>query len=275
LPGDWGAFIVGNTHGHRAMKKLEGRLLAACMSAVFFLGGCSTVKETAGDIKKSVVEFFYGSSENLTAQELAWKGMDAYDEGNYEKSIEHFQRLKDIYPFSKYAMLAELKLGDANYRMEKYEDAVFAYEEFEKLHPRNEAVPYVIYQIGRCHFDRINTTDRDQTAARKALDAFQRLQKQYPGSPYALSAADHIVACFKSLSGHDYSVGMFYFKTKHYKGALGRFTNVVTKYPDVGYHRAALDYIARCKRNIEKEKTAEDEEGLFPSPESVEMMPEG
>lgn len=217
--------------------------------------GCSTISETAAGIKKSVGGFLGFTDENLTAEELAMKGMEEFDDGGYKKAIEHFQKLKDIYPFSRYAILAELKLGDAHYQIEQYEDAVFAYEEFEKLHPRNEAIPYVIYQIGRCHFNRMTTPDRDQTAARKALEAFQRLQKQFPNDPYSRSATDHMVACYKSLAGHEFGVGQFYFKSHHYKAALARFRAVVSDFPDVGYHQPALDYIAKCEKRIAEEKT--------------------
>lgn len=244
----------------------------ACGVVALALCGCTTIRETAAELKQSITSLFGGSEENLTAQELAWQGMDSFEEGKYKKAIEHFQRLKDVYPFSKYAMLAELKLGDAHYRLEQYDDAVFAYEEFEKLHPRNEAVPYVIYQIGRCHFDRIGTTDRDQTAARKALETFQRLRKQFPDSPYAQSASEHLVACYKSLAGHEYGIGAFYFKTKHYKAALRRFRMVVTQYPDVGYHQPALDFIARCEEKIlEAERLKQ--EGVLPERE-LELMPD-
>jgi outer membrane protein assembly factor BamD len=244
----------------------------ACGVAALALCGCASVRETATELKQSITSLFGGSEENLTAQELAWQGMDSFEEGKYKKAIEHFQRLKDVYPFSKYAMLAELKLGDAHYRLEQYDDAVFAYEEFEKLHPRNEAVPYVVYQIGRCHFDRIGTTDRDQTAARKALETFQRLRRQFPDSPYAQSAAEHLVACYKSLAGHEYGIGAFYFKTKHYKAALRRFRMVVTQYPDVGYHQPALDFIARCEEKIlEAERLKK--EGVLPERE-LELMPD-
>jgi outer membrane protein assembly factor BamD len=108
----------------------------------------------------------------------------------------------------------------------------------------------VIYQIGRCYFDRISTPDRDQTNAHKALETFQRLIKQYPQDPYARSAADHVVACYKSLSGHDFGIGVFYFNSKHYKAALSRFRSVVTDYPDVGYHQPALEYIARSEKMV-------------------------
>lgn len=228
------------------------RMAAAwgCAILVVFLTGCTTLRETYDDVKGSVTGFFGGSDESLTAEELAWSGMENFDDGNYQTAIENFQRLKDIYPFSAYAILAELKLGDAHYRLEQYEDAIFAYEEFEKLHPRNEAIAYVIYQIGRSHFDRMSTPDRDQTSARKALGTFQRLAQQHPQSPYARRAEEHIVSCYQSLSGHDFGIGVFYFNSKHYPAALARFRTVVADYPDVGYHQLALDYIARTEARL-------------------------
>lgn len=210
--------------------------------AIFFLllcTGCSALKKTWNAIT--------GEEEIGTAQQLAWDGMDAFEDGDYKDAIENFQKLKDWYPFSEYLNLAELKIADAHYRLEQYEEAIFAYEEFEKLHPRNEAIPYVIYQIGRCYYDQIDTIDRDQTPARKALETFQRLNKQFPDDQYARSASEHIPKCLKSLAGNDYTIGVFYYKSKHYKAALNRFMSVLSNYPDVGYHQEALDYVAKCE----------------------------
>ena len=242
------------------------RIIAAALGAalVLFATGCTALKETYSDVKGSISGLFGGSEENMTAEELAWAGMDYYDSGDYKKAIDHFQRLKDIYPFSRYAILAELKLGDAHYKLEQYEDAIFAYEEFEKLHPRNEAVPYVIYQIGRSHFDRITTADRDQSSTRKALETFQRLIRQHPDSPYARNAAEHVVDCYKSLAGHEFGVGVFYFKSKHYPAALARFRSVVLDYPDVGYHQQALDYIARTEARLAETEISSASSGTRP-----------
>jgi len=255
------------------MKTTISRLLAAAVGVTLLGAGCSTIKETATDLKQSVVTLFWGAEENLTAEELAINGMDEFENGNYHKAIEHFQRLKDIYPFSRFSMLAELKLGDAHYRLQQYEDALFAYEEFEKLHPRNEAIPYVIYQIGRCHFDRISTPDRDQTSARKALEAFIRLQKQFPNDPYSRSAAEHLVACYKSLSGHEFIVVEFYFKSKHFKAALARFRTVVADYPDVGYHQPALTLIAACEKKLSEETLHVREGADAPILEPSQILP--
>jgi outer membrane protein assembly factor BamD len=217
------------------------------------LAGCSAYHEAVKSIKTSVNDIFSPAEDTRMAQELAWDGMDDYDSGNYRDAIEAFQRLKDIYPFSKYAILAELKLGDAHYQLKQYDDAVFAYEEFEKLHPRNEAVPYVIFQIGRCHYERMTTIDRDQTAAANALNAFRRLQQQFPDDSYAVSAGPLIVECQKSLAGHEFIIGKFYFGSKHYLGARQRFANVIARYPDAGYHQEALEYLARCDEKLSQQ----------------------
>lgn len=184
------------------------------------------------------------------AQELIQDGVQAYEEGQYSSAIKNFEQLKDWYPFSRFAILAELKIADANYHLEKYDEAITAYEEFEQLHPRNEAIPYVIHQIGRCYYERIDTIDRDQTSAQKALNVFKRLIQQYPDDPYTQQAKGYIIKCLQSLAGHDFYVGQFYYKAHQYQAALKRFMAVLTKYPDMGIHHKALQYIAACETII-------------------------
>ena len=181
------------------------------------------------------------------AEELIQEGVEAYDKGNYKQAIEAFGQLKDWYPFSNYAILAELKIADAHYHLQEYPEAVAAYEEFERLHPRNEATPYVVYQIGLCYFEQIDTIDRDQTPARKAWETFRRLIGQYPDDPYARKAQNNIHHCFKSMSGNEFYVGRYYYNQGFYSSALQRFLAVINEYPDVGFHHEALLYIAACE----------------------------
>jgi len=218
-----------------------------CLVAVLVLTGCTSLQQR--------LDKFLGVEESNTAQELAWDGMDAYENGKYATAIEKFQKLKDYYPFSKYAILAELKIADSHYQREEYEEAIFEYENFERLHPRNEAIPYVIYQIGICYYDQINTPDRDQTSARKALETFQRLIKQFPQDQYSHRSEEKISKCLKSLVGNTYGIGVFYYKAKHLKAALQRFMSIISDYPDVGYHQQALEYIAKCEASIAKEES--------------------
>ncbi|GBC59699.1 outer membrane protein assembly factor BamD [Desulfonema ishimotonii] len=210
------------------------KIVFLCVIASLMLSGCA----------------LFQPRDEKSAEELVGDGMDSYETGKYRKAIESFENLKDWYPFSKYASLAELKIADAYFQLEEYQEAIFAYEEFESLHPRNEAIPYVIYQIGSCHFEQMDSVDRDQSVVQKALDTYNRIMRQFPDNTYAVKAGERIRECQKSLAGHEFYVGLFYYKNKKYKPALRRFEAVLSDYPDVGIHEQALRYITLCKQSI-------------------------
>lgn len=211
------------------------RLILVCMSALLVLYACAGSEPT----------------EEKSAQELVQDGIDFFEAGKYKKAIDAFEKLRDWYPFSKYAILAELKIADAYFNLESYADAIFAYEEFEQLHPRNEAVPYVIFRIGRSYFNQIDTIDRDQSNATKALETYRRLVQQYPQDVYAGMARSDMLACYQSIAGHEFFIGVFYYRNNNYKAAKVRFTAVVQNFPDVGYHQQALTYLANCEAWIQ------------------------
>lgn len=219
-------------------------LMLGCLSVLLVCSGCA---------------WFDKPQEEKTAQELVEEGVENFEAGKYKNAIESFEKLRDWYPFSRYAILAELKIADAHFNLESYADAIFAYEEFEQLHPRNEAVPYVIYRIGRSYFNQIDTIDRDQSNAAKALETYRRLVRQYPDDAYAAMAKSDMVSCYQSLSGHEFYVGRYYYKNKNYKAAKERFAAVVEKYPDVGYHYQALTYLANCEAWIQSNLQPADE----------------
>lgn len=200
--------------------------------------------------------WFSDQSMEKPAQQLVQDGMEAYEQGQYREAIKNFEQLKDWFPFNKFAILAELKIADAHYHLNEYEEAILSYEEFEQLHPHNEAVPYVIYQIGRCYYDRMDTVDRDQTAAQKALETFERLVRQHPDDPYAKQVQTHILKCYHSLAGHELYVGRYYLKKENYSAALERFKGIINNFPDTGIHFQALKYIAECENQLAQMKAA-------------------
>jgi outer membrane protein assembly factor BamD len=226
---------MNSDHETKRLQKMK-RIVALILVLLFVFSGCAWFK----------------SKEEKNAQELISDGIDQFNDGDYKEAVDSFEKLKDWYPFSKYVILAELKIADAYYHLKSYSEAVSAYESFENLHPRNEAVPYVIYQIGLCYYDQIDTVDRDQTFAKNALDTFKRLIRQFPHDSYAQRAKERMKVCLKSLAGHDFYVGLFYYKSKHYKAALARFKSVLSNYPDVGVHERALKYIALCKDRLSR-----------------------
>jgi len=200
---------------------------------------------------------WFETKEEKSADILISDAMHSFEKESYRDAIESFQKLKNWYPFSQFATLAELKTADAHYQLDEYTEAIAGYETFESLHPRNEAIPYVIYQIGLCYFNQMDTIDRDQSATQKALETFNRLINLYPLDQYAVKAKDHILNCRKNLAEHELYVGMFYYRSNYYKTALSRFEAVISEYPDIDkIHEKAKQYIELCEESIKKNQVA-------------------
>jgi outer membrane protein assembly factor BamD len=225
---------------NRSIPVIRNILLGTMV--MFLLGGCSIYNK------------YFGGKEDKRPAELMREGMKDFDRANYEEATEAFQKLKDRYPYSKYAIMAELKMADALYKKDEFEEAYTAYDDFEKLHPRNESIPYVIYQKGMCNFRQVTAIDRDQTFTLKAKEEFDRLVKRFPSSEYANRARMNIRECFIYLAEYELYVGHFYYKMGKYRTAMNRFTYLIQNYPDMGQYHEALEYISRCKEKLKEEQ---------------------
>lgn len=214
-----------------------GRFIVVGMMLPFLIGGCS----------------HFGKKEEKTPAELMSEGMKSFEKGNYEAAAETFQKVKDRYPYNTFAIIAELKMADSLYKREVYEEAYDAYDEFERLHPKNENIPYVIYQKGMSHFQQLKTIDRDQSHTLKSEEEFERLVKRFPRDDYAKRARKNIRKCLVYLAEYELYVGHFYYKMEKYRAAMARYTYLMNTYPDMGQYHEALEYMRRCKEELSKE----------------------
>lgn len=207
---------------------------------ILFLNGCSM--------------FGLGSSvSEKSPADLMREGISSFERENYSNAVESFQKIKDRYPYSKLAVHAELKLADSHFKIKELDEAMEAYREFERLHPKNTAIPYVIYQQGMCNFTRLHTIDRDQTNTALALKDFRRLEKQFPDDIYSLKAKRNIKKCLTNLAEYELYVGHFYFKSGKYIAALKRFEYLISHYPDLGQYAKAFYYMDLCKKNLSEQ----------------------
>ena len=207
---------------------LKRKNLCICLVVIFLfipLVGCA---------KKNFLSSL-GFNRQVSAdsvETLAMKGLDFYEHGKYYKARDAFEKLLSLYPFSEYGLLAELKVADSNFYMKNYEEALLQYTDFEKRHPTNEAIPYVLYQTAMSYYNQIDTIDRDSTNATNTIYAFSRLLSAFPDSPYRDEARARISAARNFLAHHEYYVASFYERTGSYESAIARLEYLRKNYPD-------------------------------------------
>ena len=159
---------------------------------------------------------------------------------DYARAIEIFQAIIDNYPYSEYALKAELKIADAYYEDGKYDEALSYYRDFGDLHPQHPMVPYTIYQSGMCHYERIESVQRDQTATRNALGFFDRLLVQYPHSEYAKEAEPLWRDLQIRLAEHQERIADFYRGRGEFEAAAERYRLLLDANPGLGLDARVL-----------------------------------
>ena len=216
------------------------KFIAKCLLPLVllaFLSGCSTVKG-----------WFAHKGPDKPPDIMAKEGITQLKKKKYDDAIETFEKVKDRYPYSEQALLAQMKLADAYFYKKKYDEALASYKEFEKLHPTNKAVPYCIYREGLCFYRQRSTIDRDQTFTRKALAEFKRLKQKHPDSEYLARAEKYMAHCHRDLADHEYYIAEFYYRTKRWPAALERFQSLTQEYPNFPKKAAVRERIEECQK---------------------------
>ncbi len=225
------------------MTKLH-RIAIIC-SLLFALGGCATF-----DGMFDKIAFGNGANET-TGQEAAAilivTGMEAYNEGNYYRALQAFNHILENYPFSSEAMLAQLKAADSHFHRGEYMEAKLLYQQFEERYPTNEAIPYIMFQVGRCDFRMVDRIDRDISGARDSIRSFSRLLRAYPDSPYTSEAKAYIELARNFLVNHEYLVAVFYVRTRQYEQAEHRLRYLLNMYPDSTIAPMAKELLERLE----------------------------
>jgi outer membrane protein assembly factor BamD len=218
--------------------KAISRVLLA-MVLVFAVSGCG--------------KWFGKKKTDAPPEVLAEQGLKNLKKKDYTDAIETFEKLRDRYPYSEQALLAQLKVADAYFYKKKYDEAFNAYREFEKLHPTNKAVAYCIYRQGLSCYRQRTTIDRDQTYTQKAIEEFKRLKQKFPESEYVPKADQYLSRCRSDLAEHEFYVAEFYYRTKRYQAAIDRYQGLIGDYPDFAKNGAAKARIEECQNLLAAE----------------------
>jgi outer membrane protein assembly factor BamD len=179
-----------------------------------------------------------------------------FDVTPYQDAIDKFQEVVDNYPYSEYAVQAELKIADSYFEQERWDEALSYYRDFAELHPEHAKVPYTIYRSALCHARKSGTSDRDQTAAREAVAALDQLMTQYPTAPETREAEGLWRELRTKLGEHVLGIGDFYWKREEYQSAAGRYRQVLDEYPGLGLDAEALYKLGLCYTHMNREDEA-------------------
>lgn len=245
-----GKSIRPNVMIYSSVVKLTG--LIVVLMFLLVLSGCGT------NLMEFYFEDLFGSGKEIesTPEHLIWNGLQAIQDKDYGDAQKAFRKIIEQYPYSKYVVLAELKLADAYFLDEKYSEAAVAYEQFARLHPSHPVVPYVLYQLGLCYFEMSGSIDRDHEQLLKALGVFNRISQVYPGTIWAEKAKQKAQECRHRLAQYELYVAKFYMRRGKYLAAKKRLERALSEYlaelNSIGKLNEVEKLLRKCNKEVEK-----------------------
>lgn len=193
---------------------------------------------------------------SVSAQKNYEKGLKELENKDWVAASKYFGFIKSRFPYSKYAVLAELRLADAEFGAEQYLEAIDSYRLFIKFHPTHEMVAngYASFRIGEAYFKQLPSDfwlfppsfEKDQSSTEDAATELKSFLDKYPDSPYRKKAQDIVTKVGKRLADHEWYVARYYWDRGKPMGTVLRLRRLLENYRGVGYDVEALWLLGRA-----------------------------
>lgn len=192
----------------------------------------------------------------------------ALDSGDYQKAVEHYEKLEIRFPFGIYAQQTILDLAYAHYKNNDPDAAISKAERFIELYPQNKGVDYAYYLKGLTNFQRgkgiterflpIDEAQRDPGSSLQSFQDFSELIKRYPDSQYVADAKLRMTHLRNVLAEHEVHVAQYYMRRGAFVAAANRARYVVEKYPRTPSIPDALVIMAKAYTVMELDELSAD-----------------
>ncbi|RQW82946.1 MAG: outer membrane protein assembly factor BamD [Geobacter sp.] len=189
------------------------------------------------------------SKLKLPPETLFKQGEKLYAKKKYDAAAEKWRKAKDSTTSPLLRTAVELKLADALYHDKNFIEAAAEYENFRKLHPKNQKAPYALYMQGLSNYYQVKKIDVDQTPTKNAVTLFEMFLQQYPGSDMTQKVTVTLAECKARQAAHEMYVGRFYYRTDKFEAAIGRFEYALQEYPGTPRSDEALFFLGKAYLN--------------------------
>ncbi|NOY27863.1 MAG: outer membrane protein assembly factor BamD [Oligoflexia bacterium] len=172
-------------------------------------------------------------AKEIPVQQQYEQGLRYLKRGYYVKALETFNRIRNFHRDDQLALKAELAVADVYYRQSEWDQARLAYEDFMRLHPRNEDIDYVVYRIGLSLYRKApRDAARDQTWTRQAVNTWAAFDSRFPTSEYRDEVSEHYRECRGRLARKELLIARFYQRRRAWPAVQGRAGGLIHTYPN-------------------------------------------
>lgn len=197
--------------------------------------------------------------QGATEAEVLYKeAQDLVKKSRYIQATEKLNIIRSQFPYSFYATHAELLQADVLFSQENYAEAAAAYILFRDFHPKHNDLGYVIFRISESFYRQLPSTfDRDLSAGIEAMKYYRELIQTYSHTDYVKDAQKRIDQIEDMLEKKEIYIADFYFRTKDYSAARGRYMEILKKLKNNSEKQRIEENVKKAEEKIAEIKAKE------------------
>jgi len=169
-----------------------------------------------------------------------------------DKAVEIFTKVTENAPYSKYAPMAQFKIGQAHKKAGNFDDAIVEFRELVDSYPESEFVDDAKYEIAYCTYKASLKPHYDQTPTDVAIKQFEEFAEQYEDPELSREAHEALDQLKEKKAQSIYETAFFYERQKHYNSALIYYNEILEKFPDTDYAAKALSRLKGVEKKAER-----------------------
>jgi outer membrane protein assembly factor BamD len=170
-------------------------------------------------------------ADEKTGAEVSYnKAMTLLKQKTYSEAADAFEKIDAEFPFSKWAVKGQVMAAYARYKEENYPKLLATIDDFLRLNPSSEYVPYMLYIKGLSYYNQIPSIERAQDNTQQASFIFRELAARFPESKYSADAGEKLSFIDEHLAGAKMAIGRYQIKNENYVGAIENFREVILRY---------------------------------------------
>lgn len=216
-----------------------------CLTFALFVAMLSALVMACSDTNEAV---------RTSPEELYHRAMIQLEEESYNEAITDFNSVITSYPGTRLATYSYLKLGDAHFDREEWEESDSNYRFFLNLNPKSHLTPYVLHRLIALNYQRnfqgiffqTRDYDRDMEPNRRIVNDYQVFFFIYPQNAYLQDVKDYMIKARADLAAHEFLVGNFYFEQDAYQSAILRYLYLLKNYPEYPHTQEVVDQLIKA-----------------------------
>ena len=233
--------------GHR---RLTLSLALSLVLGLLFVGplACTTASLTQEMDYADQAEYLFQQAER------------AMERGDYLQATSRYNTVRNQYPYSRWAAMSNLRIGDAYFAQKQYASAVQQYRGFIQLYPRHEKVEYAHWQVATAFYEQMPSEffilppnyERDLSTTRDAAREIRIFLRRYENSEFAEEANQKLRKALRVLADHEYYVATYYYDRENPRATANRLTYLLRNFAGLGLDPEALFLLGKAYLQLDE-----------------------